>query len=549
MATIQGISGRGTAIQGKFFTGKPNFPVLSPPHTAIQPQVVKPRLGQPISPRSIQTSCVNVNNMPVQRAGNGESFRLPANLSNFGSGAGQPLPESVLQKMESFFNTSLADVRIHVGPQASSIGALAFTHGSNLYFAPGQYNPGTTQGQQLLGHELTHVVQQRAGRVRNPFGGGVAVVHDIGMEAEADRNGIRASSHIVTIQKKRIGTQLSVPAKSILKTVQRHKDRIPKIKALMGKNPIGSISRKAQVATVCHKVKKWAELNNFDFRTVGRDIKVYNGVLTSATSVSTMLKNWNPDTKSDADTAGMLMDYALIWKNGIVTETLEDGSTQILYVRDRNGEIKKDKKTGRDATLPQLQYEAMKLTLGTKKTAGIWGTQDGAARGDGHSFVPNSDLAKLAKDQKWSTQSGPSASTSVLLWMLRTVSTFTPITQDESFAVVSALSDYWQKFLKKIRGQYHTKFEAMIPLARHQGKFVDDDEAKGTIRETCHMRHEFNVKNVIATLTQGQIVTVQWQYEKRFNLGVFSKSEDHVLVTDENNHTGWVKSSAVAYVA
>ena len=54
---------------------------------------------------------------------------------------GRPLPESTRGTMESFFNTSFADVRVHVGPEASSIGALAFTHGSNLYFAPGQYNP------------------------------------------------------------------------------------------------------------------------------------------------------------------------------------------------------------------------------------------------------------------------------------------------------------------------------------------------------------------------------------------------------------------------
>jgi hypothetical protein len=134
----------------------------------------------------------------VQRVGNGEAFQLPANLSNFGGGGGQPLPKPVLQKMESFFKTSFADVRVHVGPQASSIGALAFAHGSNLYFAPGQYNPGTPQGQQLLGHELTHVVQQRAGRVRNPFGSGVAVVQDRNMEAEADRMGLRAALHQIS---------------------------------------------------------------------------------------------------------------------------------------------------------------------------------------------------------------------------------------------------------------------------------------------------------------------------------------------------------------
>ncbi len=68
--------------------------------------------------------------------GNGEAFPLPANLANFGGGSGgQPLPDPVRRKMESFFNTSFGDVRVHVGPQASTIGALAFTHGSNLYFA------------------------------------------------------------------------------------------------------------------------------------------------------------------------------------------------------------------------------------------------------------------------------------------------------------------------------------------------------------------------------------------------------------------------------
>ena len=97
--------------------------------------------------------------------------------------------------MESFFGTSFGDVRVHVGAQAASIGALAFTHGSNLYFAPGQYNPNTAHGQQLLGHELTHVLQQRSGRVKNPFGSGVAVVQDRSLEAEADRMGQRAAAH------------------------------------------------------------------------------------------------------------------------------------------------------------------------------------------------------------------------------------------------------------------------------------------------------------------------------------------------------------------
>ena len=64
---------------------------------------------------------------PVQRhahaeSGNGAAFQLPANLANF-SGGGQPLPPDVRHKMESFFGASFGEVRVHVGPHASAIGA------------------------------------------------------------------------------------------------------------------------------------------------------------------------------------------------------------------------------------------------------------------------------------------------------------------------------------------------------------------------------------------------------------------------------------------
>lgn len=100
---------------------------------------------------------------------------------------GWPLPKEVQAKMESALGADFSDVRIHVGSEVPSIGAIAFTWGSNIHFAPGYYNPHTPHGQRLLAHELTHVVQQRVGRVRNPFGNGVAVVQDRALEAEADR--------------------------------------------------------------------------------------------------------------------------------------------------------------------------------------------------------------------------------------------------------------------------------------------------------------------------------------------------------------------------
>ena len=40
------------------------------------------------------------------------------------------------------------------------LNAQAFTHGSDIYFNSDKYNTTSKEGQQLLAHELTHVVQQ-----------------------------------------------------------------------------------------------------------------------------------------------------------------------------------------------------------------------------------------------------------------------------------------------------------------------------------------------------------------------------------------------------
>ena len=107
------------------------------------------------------------------------------------------MPHGLLAKMEAAFGADLSAVRVHVGPQAARIGAVAFTTGNDLYFAPGKFQPDTVTGQQLIGHELAHVIQQRQGRVRAPVSG-VAVVQDRTLEAEADRLGLIAARHIVT---------------------------------------------------------------------------------------------------------------------------------------------------------------------------------------------------------------------------------------------------------------------------------------------------------------------------------------------------------------
>lgn len=85
------------------------------------------------------------------------------------SGAkGEPLPDQVKGDMESGFNADFDKVRIHNDAEAQdmsrSLGAQAFTHGSDIYFGQGKYQPNSTEGKRLLGHELTHTIQQGAVR-------------------------------------------------------------------------------------------------------------------------------------------------------------------------------------------------------------------------------------------------------------------------------------------------------------------------------------------------------------------------------------------------
>lgn len=79
---------------------------------------------------------------------------------------GQALNKADRNFFEPRIGYSLGDVRLHTDSaaerSAKEIGALAYTHGNNIIFGAGQYQPGNDDGKKLLAHELTHVVQQNA---------------------------------------------------------------------------------------------------------------------------------------------------------------------------------------------------------------------------------------------------------------------------------------------------------------------------------------------------------------------------------------------------
>ena len=104
------------------------------------------------------------------------------------------IPDEVKQNMEDSFGTDFSSVRVYPeSSKAPEVGALAYTQGTDIHFAPGQFKPDTSAGQQLLGHELAHVVQQAEGRVQPTTEiGGMPVNDNEGLEHEADVLGAKA---------------------------------------------------------------------------------------------------------------------------------------------------------------------------------------------------------------------------------------------------------------------------------------------------------------------------------------------------------------------
>lgn len=83
---------------------------------------------------------------------------------NQARGGGQPLANNIREPMEQGFGADFSRVKVHTDTQSDqlnrSIQAKAFTTGQDVFFRQGAYEPGSRGGQELIAHELTHVVQQ-----------------------------------------------------------------------------------------------------------------------------------------------------------------------------------------------------------------------------------------------------------------------------------------------------------------------------------------------------------------------------------------------------
>ena len=102
-------------------------------------------------------------------------------------GGGTNLDTGVAEKLSPSLG-DLSDVRVHTDDTAdklnNAVSARAFATGTDVYFAKGEYNPGSAAGDKLIAHELAHVVQQRGASASGPL-----TVSQPGdsMEREADQ--------------------------------------------------------------------------------------------------------------------------------------------------------------------------------------------------------------------------------------------------------------------------------------------------------------------------------------------------------------------------
>lgn len=107
-------------------------------------------------------------------------------------GGGAPLASSVQQRMEGAFGHNFADVRVHADGEADalsrSVGANAFTLGSDIFLSRQATGAGPYGGDELVAHELMHVVQQR-GASR----GGRLAVGAVGDASEREAEGAVAA--------------------------------------------------------------------------------------------------------------------------------------------------------------------------------------------------------------------------------------------------------------------------------------------------------------------------------------------------------------------
>ena len=160
------------SIQTKLTVGEPGDK-YEQEADAVAAKVVE-QINSPSSEQSVQGKVEPVVTQVMRQGGTGGGTvnqDVEQNIQQ-ARGGGQDLAPNVREPMEQAFGADFSSVKVHDNGQADtlnrSLNSRAFATGQDIFFKQGEYNPGSRGGQELLAHELTHVVQQTGTVQRQP---------------------------------------------------------------------------------------------------------------------------------------------------------------------------------------------------------------------------------------------------------------------------------------------------------------------------------------------------------------------------------------------
>jgi len=143
-------------LQKKFNIGASNDPLEKEADRVADQVLAAPAHS------TVSSATPSIQRLTGQVTGNLDT--APPSVDHVLSGSGRPLDSALQQNMEQRFGHDFSQVRVHTGAAAEQsardVNAHAYTVGQNIVFAADRFVPGSHDGQRLLAHELTHVVQQ-----------------------------------------------------------------------------------------------------------------------------------------------------------------------------------------------------------------------------------------------------------------------------------------------------------------------------------------------------------------------------------------------------
>jgi len=118
---------------------------------------------------ALEASAVPMDAAVMREAAGSPRWDAATVLNQVRESRGAPLSDEVASRMGAAMGWDFRSVRVHTGAEADracrAIAARAFTTGADIYFAAGTFAPGTQDGDRLLAHELTHVMQAASGEL------------------------------------------------------------------------------------------------------------------------------------------------------------------------------------------------------------------------------------------------------------------------------------------------------------------------------------------------------------------------------------------------